>query len=188
MRVATGCDGAVSVRGRECDMGFARLRRAREYREGGVNIRWTILFLALGMLPVLAAGREAPGTAVSDISEQWAGYWNAKNLGAIMTLYGPEPMFLPTTGHGWQGAAEIRKNFAGLLANYDPRINLHSVRSEVSGNLAYDSGTYDEVVAPVKGGKAIHASGNYLFLFKRAKGGRWKILEQTWTEFEPVKL
>ena len=162
---------------------------APEYREGAVDIRWTILFIALGtapLFPAAAAARE--GTAVSDIGEQWAGYWNAKNLDAIMTLYGPEPMFLPTTGHGWQGVAEIRKNFAGLLATYDPRINLHSVRSEASGNLAYDSGSYDEVVAPVKGGKAIHASGSYLFLFKRAKGGGWKILEQTWTEFEPVKL
>lgn len=155
-----------------------------------MNIRWTILFIALGTLPFFppAAAREVQGTVVSDVSEQWAGYWNAKNLDAIMTLYAPEPVFFPTVGRGWEGRAAIRKSFAGLLATYDPRINLHSAHSEVSGNLAYDSGSYDEVVAPVKGGKAIRASGNYLFLFKRAKGGRWKILEQTWTEFEPVKL
>ncbi len=155
-----------------------------------MNIRWTILLAVLGTSPFLlpSAARDVRGAAVSDVSEQWAGYWNAKNLNAIMTLYAPEPVFFPTVGRGWEGTAAIRKSFAGLLATYDPRINLHSARSEVSGSLAYDSGSYDEVVAPVKGGKAIRASGNYLFVFKRAKGGRWKILEQTWTEFEPVKL
>jgi len=40
----------------------------------------------------------------------------------------------------------------------------------------------------VKGGKAIHAQGTYLFLFKRVGRGRWKIVEQTWTSFEPAKL
>jgi ketosteroid isomerase-like protein len=124
----------------------------------------------------------------TDVSEQWAGYWNAKNLAAIMTLYAPAPVFLPTSGERWAGASAIRANFAKGLAQYDPRLTLRSVASEVSGNLAYDSGAYEEVVAPVKGGRAIRAKGNYLFVFRRGRGTRWKILEQIWTEFDPAKL
>lgn len=124
----------------------------------------------------------------TDVSAQWAGYWNAKNLSAVLTLYGDDPVFCPTNGHSWNGSAAIRKNFAGLLAVYDPRIVLTGVKSETAGDLAYDSGTYEEVIAPVKGGKAIHAAGTYLFLFKRDKHKRWRIVEQTWTSFEPVKL
>lgn len=124
---------------------------------------------------------------VSDISQEWSGYWNAKNLRAILPLYARAPVFHPAVGHGWVGADAIARNFAGLLANYDPHIVLRSARSEVSGALAFDSGTYDETVAPVKGGAEIRASGGYLFVFRR-ENGRWKILEQSWTEFEPVKL
>ncbi|MEI9932487.1 MAG: DUF4440 domain-containing protein [Rhizomicrobium sp.] len=127
-------------------------------------------------------------TPVMDISQQWTGYWNAKNLKAVMMLYAPEPVFHPAVGATWEGEALIRKNFAGLLKDYDPDIVLHSVRSETSGTLAYDSGTYDETIARVKGGAPIKAHGSYLFLFQRQKHGGWKILEQTWTERDPVKF
>lgn len=144
---------------------------------------------------VLALFTVAPATAepvhytpVMDISQQWAGYWNAKNMKAVIALYAPEPVFHPTVGPTWEGAAEIRKNFAVLLKDYDPDITLHSLRSETSGMLAYDSGTYDETIARVKGGAPIKARGSYLFLFQKQKRGGWKILEQTWTEREPVKF
>ena len=156
----------------------------------------TFLTLVAGALLMAGAAAQQPQPPASppasqqpsDISAEWAGYWNAKNLRAVLTLYGDDPVFCPTTGHSWSGIAQIRKNFAGLLAVYDPRIVLTSRRSEMAEDLAYDSGTYEEVIAPVKGGKAIHAAGTYLFLFKRGKGRRWKIVEQTWTSFEPVKL
>ena len=144
--------------------------------------------LVLAALLTAASITVAHASTVTDVSEQWAGYWNAKNLKAVLTLYGDDPVFCPTVGRNWNGIAQIRKNFAGLLAVYDPRIVLTSRRSEMAGDLAYDSGSYEEVIAPVKGGKAIHAAGTYLFLFKREKGRRWKIVEQTWTSFEPVKL
>lgn len=127
-------------------------------------------------------------TQIVDLGAEWAGYWNAKNLDAIMKLYAPEPVFLPTSGERWEGKAAIRRNFAAGLAQYDPNLTMKSVTAGVSGNLGYDSGTYDETVAPVKGGKAIRAKGNYLFLFQRQPNGRWKILEQTWTEYDPSKL
>jgi len=145
--------------------------------------------LVLSVLFAVRAGA-APVhvTPVTDISQQWAGYWNAKNLDAVMTLYAPEPTFMPTIGEAWTGTTSIRKAFAGVLEVYDPHIVLRSLRSETSGTLAYDSGTYDETIAPVKGGAPIQASGFYLFLFQKQKRGGWKILEQAWTEREPVKL
>ena len=147
------------------------------------------LFLALCvLLAAPAAAEPVHYTPVTDVSQQWAGYWNAKNLKAVMALYAPEPVFHPTVGPAWEGAAAIRKNFAGLLKDYDPDITLHSERSETSGTLGYDSGTYGETIARVKGGAPIKARGSYLFLFQKQKRGGWKILEQTWTEREAVKF
>jgi ketosteroid isomerase-like protein len=140
------------------------------------------------LLTVAVAAAPAHYTPVTDISQQWAGYWNAKNLKAVMTLYAPEPVFHSTVGPVWEGAASIRKNFAGVLKDYDPDVTLHSERSETSGTLAYDSGTYSETIARVKGGEPIKARGSYLFLFQKQKRGGWKILEQTWTEREAVKF
>jgi len=121
------------------------------------------------------------------MSAAWAADWNTKKLDAVLAFYAPDAVFSPGAGGRWEGAA-IRKNFADLLAQYTADLHLHSARSGASGDLAYDSGTYVEDVTPVKPGAVIHATGNYLFLFQRQKDGAWKILEQTWTFYDPGKL
>jgi ketosteroid isomerase-like protein len=131
---------------------------------------------------VPAAAEPAHFTPASDVTQQWAGFYNAKNLDALMTLYAPDPMFLPVSGGRWEGLGEIRRHFLEELAAYDPRLVMRSVRSDVSGNLAYDSGTYTESMAPVKGGGEIRARGNYLIVYRRkSRGAPWRILEQSWT-------
>ena len=136
-----------------------------------------------------AQAQTGRATPVTDVTQQWVGYWNAKNLDATLTLYTPEPTFLPTSGERWEGTAAIRKNFARLLKRFDPRLTMQSIKSETSGNLAYDSGSFDEVLAPAKGGRAIRAKGSYLFVFQRkSKRSGWKILEQVWTQADPSKL
>lgn len=147
------------------------------------------MFKRIYLVAVALAMFSAPAVAsVADISEEWAGYWNAKNLDGMMNLYAPSPAFLPTIGKAWNGKPAMRKNFAGLLKNFDPHISLNSASSATSGNLAYDTGTYDETIDRVKGGAPIVAKGSYLFLFQRTKRGEWQILEQTFTEDAPVKF
>src|ERR1700722_13290375 len=123
------------------------------------------------------------------LSMEWAADWSAKKLEAVMTLYAPEPVFLPTVGPRWEGTGVIRKNFASLLAKYNPHVVLHSIKTGSSGDLAYDSGIYKESITPIKRGNPIVTEGAYLFLFQRLQDGNWKILEQTWTDFEqPPRL
>jgi len=153
----------------------------------GAEMRFAVIVFAVFAGCAFAEPNAYP-QQVGDVSTAWAANWNAKYLDAVMKLYAPEPVFLPAIGPRWTGAAAIRKNFAGLLAIYNPHLVLHPVKIEFSGDLAYDSGAYEETVMPVKGGAPIRAKGNYLFLFKRAANGNWKILEQTWTSLKPVKL
>lgn len=142
----------------------------------------------LTLVASLAAASAAQARDLADLSQRWSGYWNAKNLDETMALYAPDAVFLPPVGKAWHGTAEIRKRCAGVLAVYEPHIELTSRHSEKSGSLAFDSGTYEETLNPVKGGRSVHAKGSYLFLFKRGRDGRWRILEQSWNETVPVKL
>jgi hypothetical protein len=83
----------------------------------------------------------------------------------------------------------IRKNFAKLLATFDPHVVLTSLNTAISGDLAYDSGTQDQTITPVKTrGAPIHAKGSNLDPFQRQKSSSRQILEQTWTLLEPLKL
>lgn len=146
-------------------------------------MRFAVFAFVLLAVPAAQAAER-----VADLSQRWAGAWNAKNLDATMALYAPDAIFLPTVGKAWHGVAEIRKACAGVLSVYDPHITLHSERSQSSGTLAFDTGTYEETIDPVKGGKSIAAKGSYLFLFKRGRDGRWRILEQSWSELTLVHL
>jgi uncharacterized protein (TIGR02246 family) len=132
-----------------------------------------------------AAASASPYSALSD---EWAADWSAKKLDAVMALYAPDAEFMPGFTESWVGTATIRKNFAGMLAQYTTDLHLHSMRCAASGDLAYDSGVYDETITQLKDGKVIRPRGNYLFVFQRQKNGEWKILEQTWTLFGPRKL
>ena len=148
------------------------------------RLAWIGLYAAAGMMTGEAQAAPSP----TELSSVWAADWSTKNLDAIMQLYAAEPVFLPTVGASWNGTAAIRRNCVGLQAKFNPHILVHSIWSAASGKLAYDSGTYEETLVPAAGGKTIHAKGNYIFIFQRRANGPWKILEQTFTELEPLAL
>lgn len=148
-------------------------------------MRTTFTYLAVFLFVASAANAAVPGAS---LSYDWAAQWSAKRLDTVLALYAPAPVFLPTSHSRWTGLAAIRENFGALLAQFNPDIRLHSIKSESSGDLAYDSGSYVETIAPVKGGKSMHFQGDYLFVFQRQKTGEWKILEQTFTSYDPAKL
>ncbi len=141
---------------------------------------------------VLICAAALTGTAmagdVAALSTAWAVGWSGKKLDDLMALYAPDAVFLPTSRSRWTGSAEIRKNFAGLLTQVSADLHLHSLKTGASGDLAYDSGSYEETITPEKSDTIKHLSGDYLFLFQRQKNGEWKILEQTFTVYEPAKL
>ena len=108
--------------------------------------------VGLAFLIALGSGAHAASTDVSALSTTWAAAWSAKDLDTIMQLYAPEPVFLANSGERWSGADEIRTNFAMGLSSFTPSLTLHSLGSAASGHLAYDSGTYDEIITAVRGG------------------------------------
>ena len=144
-------------------------------------------FAAAAAITVAFMGA-AQASEISRVSDEWAKDWSAGDLGAIMKLYAPKPVFLPTSGDRWEGDVTIRENFAKGIAQFKADLRMKSSVSEGEGQFAYDSGAYEETVIPKAGGKGMSVKGNYLFVFQRAHDGAWKILEQTFTQHDPAKL
>ena len=150
-------------------------------RFGAIGLFAALLFL-------LGASSPAPPPDLAGISGAWAADWSAAKLDALMALYAPDAVFHPTSGERWVGTTEIRKNCAAGLSQFHASLHLQSLRSLSSGDLGFDSGAFEEDIVPVKGGKAMHSRGTYLFVFTRRPSGEWKVLEQTWTEYDPSRL
>lgn len=134
------------------------------------------------------ANKEASAVAddIAKIRSEWAKDLHSKQLEQMVMLYAPDAVFLPPTGERITGRPAIRDLSKKIMETFTSDISLHSVVTEHSGNLAYDSGDYSETLVTVSDGAKMEAQGNYLMVFKRQSAGNWLILEQVWTEVVPA--
>ena len=107
--------------------------------------------------------------AVKKIRETWVQEFNAGHPDKVAALYADEAVLMRKNG--------TVHNRASIQADLDRSINaaggrkyiVHSLRTEGSGNLVYDTGMYDEDFPHHV------AEGNYLMVIEKI-GGEWKIV------------
>ena len=102
------------------------------------------------------------------IRDTWVQEFNAGHADKVAAFYAPESVLMRWDGtvHEYDSIlAEMQRSIAGGAHNYV----VHSLHTERSGDLGYDTGAYnitlrDRVV-----------EGNYLLVVKRISG-QWKIV------------
>jgi uncharacterized protein (TIGR02246 family) len=113
---------------------------------------------------------------------QWAEYWRQKQLDNVVALYAPDAVFLTGTGDRISGRDAIRAVFQTAMKGHTSDLTPRSLVTEVSGDLAYDSGDYLETIIPASGVAKTELKGNYVIVFKRQRSGKWLIIEHVWTD------
>jgi ketosteroid isomerase-like protein len=107
--------------------------------------------------------------AVKKIRETWVQEFNAGHPDKVAALYADEAVLMRKNG--------TVHNRESIQADLDRSINVargrkyivHSLRTEGSGNIVYDTGMYDEDFPHHV------AEGNYLMVIEKI-GGEWKIV------------
>jgi uncharacterized protein (TIGR02246 family) len=148
--------------------------------------RLLFLLLAVGansFSPAQQPSRDVE--AIARIRTEWTIDLHSKQLDQIVMLYAPDAVFLPPSGERIAGRAAIRELTGNVMAKLTSNISLHSMVTEHSGNLAYDSGEYSETVVKTADGSKTDLQGSYLMVFKRQADGKWLIALQMWTETSP---
>jgi peptidoglycan/xylan/chitin deacetylase (PgdA/CDA1 family) len=115
------------------------------------------------------------------LRQQWARNLHHKRVDALVAEYTPDAEFINPDGSRVHGTADLRHLFETVTAMFDSDPVFDSKHVEVSGDLGYDSGTYQESLTVRATGKAQRASGSYLTIYHRGKDGAWLIAEQVWT-------
>src|SRR5580700_2216114 len=72
-----------------------------------------------------------------------------------------------------------------FMATFNSDLTLHSKNLETSGDLAYDSGDFDESLTVIATGAKITSKGSYVIIFKRQPNGIWQIVQHIWTGTPP---
>jgi ketosteroid isomerase-like protein len=134
---------------------------------------------------VRAAPEAATLVTLAKIREAWVQDLRTKRLEPILNFYAPDAVFLQPTGEQITGAAALRAFFQTIMATFNSDLTLHSHNLETSGDLAYDSGDFQEALTSVATGAKMTSKGSYIIIFKRQPGGSWQIVQHVWTGTPP---
>jgi ketosteroid isomerase-like protein len=153
--------------------------------------RTTIAFLAFATIlaptffPTAAAPQASTIVTLAKIREAWVYDLRNKQLEAILKFYAPDAVFLLPSGDRITGSVALRTLFQNIMATFHSDLTLHSQNLETSGDLAYDSGDFQETLTTIATGAKITSKGSYVIIFKRQPNGSWQIVQQVWTGASP---
>jgi ketosteroid isomerase-like protein len=132
-----------------------------------------------------AAPKASTLVTLAKIREAWVQDLRTKQLEPILKSYAPDAVFLQPTGERITGSANLRTLFQNIMATFNSDLTLHSHNLETSGDLAYDSGDFQETLTTIATGAKITAKGSYIIIFKRQPNKSWQIVQQVWTGTPP---
>ena len=118
---------------------------------------------------------------IAKIRLDWARDLHEKRLDDIAIMYAPDAVFIQPNGERVSGRAAIRELCKNVMATFTSDLIFHSINSENSGDLAYDSGDFRETLIKLADGSKTESSGSYVMVFKRQPDGNWLIAQQMWT-------
>lgn len=122
---------------------------------------------------------------VGKIPALWAKTLQSKQIDQLAALYTPEAVFLKPTGERITGRPAVRDLCKKIMDTFSSEFTFHSLTSDISGNIAYDSGEYRESLVKTSDQTKAEVQGNYLMIFKRQPDGTWLIAQQMWTLVTP---
>ena len=96
---------------------------------------------------------------------------------AIAENYTEDAIVMPQGTESWRGREAIRKGFGGMLTQ--STVKEFSMKTDdvtVAGDIAVESGTYEETAQAKSGGQETKDKGKYMVVWKRQADGSWKIV------------
>jgi uncharacterized protein (TIGR02246 family) len=133
-----------------------------------------------------ATDTKADMDALNKVRDDFIAAFNAGDAAKVGDMYVEDAVAMPGDGSPTvQGRAAIIERNKGLFAANSAKITLTPGRTEVSGDLAYDQGTYKMEVTPkAAGGKTVTEEGRYLVVLRREASG-WKVIEDIDNSIKP---
>jgi len=116
--------------------------------------------------------------AINKIREDFITAFNAGDAAKIGDLYADDAVQMPGDGSPTlKGRAAIIERNKGFFEAFNVKMTITPSRNAVSGDLAYDEGTYAIELTPKKAGsKPMSEEGRYVIVLRREAGG-WKVIE-----------
>ena len=126
------------------------------------------------------AGPEAK-VEVAQVRDKWLAAFKSKNVDQAISFYASDAAFLQPTGDRIEGIEAIHELYKKVANSFDSDLLLRSRTLEMSADLAFDSGEYEETLTDRATAQKQHFRGQYLMVFRLSSDGQWKIIQHVWT-------
>lgn len=119
--------------------------------------------------------RASDADAIRAASGAWSQAYVAKDLDKSSAVYTDDAIVMSPKAAPVHGKDTIRKGLAQMFAIPGPGLSFQTTSVEVarSGDIAYETGTYD-FVTTTKNGKTNDEKGKYVVVWKKQSDGSWK--------------
>ncbi len=153
-------------------------------RRAAIAVLAVATILTVTFAPI-AAPQASTIVALAKIRDAWVQDLRNKQLEPILKFYAPDAVFLQPTGERITGSGALRALFQNIMTTFNSDLTLHNENLETSGDLAYDSGDFQETLTTVATGAKITSKGSYIIIFRRQPNGNWQIVQHVWTGNPP---
>jgi ketosteroid isomerase-like protein len=133
-----------------------------------------------------AAPQASAIVALAKIRQVWVEDLRTKQLDPILKFYAADAVFLQPTGERITSSSALRTLFQKVMATFNSDLTLHSQNLETSGDLAYDSGDFQETLTTIATGAKVTSKGSYIIIYRRQRNGDWQIVQHAWTGSPPA--
>jgi ketosteroid isomerase-like protein len=84
------------------------------------------------------------------------------------------------------GADNVRQAMRGFFDAFEVQIRYTTEEILVTGDWAFDRGTFSQTLTPNGGGVALKETGKYLWLYRKTPDGAWKQARVIWNSSDPL--
>lgn len=164
--------------------------------------RKTKLLLAAvvsALLAALACGPQTPApdpaaekvsadeekAAIDEIRAKYIAAENAGDAAALAELYTENGVYMPANAPAAEGRSAIQSSYEGMFKQYKAQADATPVSVvEITGDWAFERGTFKTTLTPVDGGDPVEDAGKYVVVTRKTGDG-WKVHYLIWNSDNP---
>jgi uncharacterized protein (TIGR02246 family) len=143
-----------------------------------------VVGVAVAAAGIAAQGKDDP--AIAKVRSAYQTAAGAQDGAALAKLYTPDGIEMPPNAPAAKGRAAIEafhKAFAQQWMMHGMTIT--PTETKITGDTAYDVGTYKQTLMAQKGGGMVEDKGKYIVLLKKDAGGAWLISHAIYNSDNP---
>jgi ketosteroid isomerase-like protein len=134
-----------------------------------------------------AADPAADKAAVAKAHDVLEGSYRTSDCDAMVSATANDGVFEPPNTPSAKGLDAIRNWCQPLFTQMKTKsLSVSNKEIEISGDIAVDTGDYDWVLTPAKGGADVRSVGRYVTIWHRQSDGSWKTTRLIWNSSEPA--